>query len=134
MGDSGLRNPFVIQCGECRKILTDSFTLHTIKNGHLVHSFSTVQEERERTVGIDAFDGCMVQDLKCTCGAVVGCYLLSVSEEWNGYAGMYAFRKEGVTSYMLGSVLSKEKCLYEVIDDVEKLKSVVSKIYKKVYQ
>lgn len=76
----------------------------------------------------------MIQDVRCPCKNDVGVYLVSASDEWNGNAGMYCFDKDSVVSYVLGNAVSREKGLSEVIEDVEKLKNVVAKIYKKVYQ
>ncbi|ELA41139.1 uncharacterized protein VICG_01838 [Vittaforma corneae ATCC 50505] len=134
MSEDNLRNPFVVFCKKCNKILTDSFTLNDYRNGYLVHSFSTVKEESRIEVGKDIFQNCLIQKIACACGNDTGVFLASVSGEFNGHANCYAFDKNQVNSYVLGSAVSKEKGLSEVMEDVEKLKSVVAKIYKKVYQ
>lgn len=135
MSEDNLRNPFVLFCKECNHILSDSFSLQDYRNGYLLHSFSTVKEDTRIQSGKeDFFENCLIQKIKCVCNAHVGVYLCSASEEYNGLASMYAFDKSAVKSYMLGSCVNKEKGLCEIIEDVEKLKTVVSKIYKKVYQ
>lgn len=134
MSEDGLRNPFVIQCKDCRKILADSFTLQTMKHSYLIHTYSTVGPEGAPRPGVEAFDRCLVQDVVCVCSARVGVFIVSSSAEWNGNAEMYAFSRDAVTSYVLGNSVSKEKGICELIEDVEKLKNVVAKIYKKVYQ
>jgi len=134
MSEDNLRNPFVVSCKKCNKILTDSFTLSDYRSGHLIHSFSTVKEDSKIETGKGEFEGCLVQRVACTCGKSIGVLLTSAGEGFNGHAGCYAFVKDEVRTYMLGSVIGKEKGLIEVMEDVEKLKSVVSKIYKKVYQ
>lgn len=133
MEDGSLRNPFVVFCSRCSKILTDSFTLFDFKNGHLIHSFCTVKEETDVEMGKDSFGNCMLQRVTCVCLNNVGYFLTSTSGDYNGYAGMYAFDRGSVRSYTLGSVVSKERGLHEIAEDVERLKSVVAKIYKKVY-
>ena len=149
MSEDNFKNPFVLQCKDCNNILTDSFSLQDYKNGYLIHTFSTIKEDKEEDRkdkennrkdkennernGI-LFKDCSIKSLKCTCNAHVGVFLSSVSSEFNGMASMYAFDKLSVKSYMLGSCVSKEKGLCELIDDVERLKSVVSQIYKRVYQ
>lgn len=134
MQDAGLRNPFIVQCRGCRKVLTDSFTLQTMRHAHLIHTFSTVGPCAAAHAGCGAFESCTVQDVLCQCAAHVGFFIVSASAEWNGLAEMFAFTKEQVTSYVLGNTVSREKGIGELIEDVEKLKSVVAKIYKKVYQ
>lgn len=134
MSEDNLRNPFVVFCKKCNRILTDSFTLNDYKCGYLIHSFSTAKEEARIEVGKDIFQNCLIQKVKCACDSSVGVFLASVSGEFNGHANCYAFDKGQVNSYMLGSAVGKEKGLSEVVEDVEKLKSVVAKIYKKVYQ
>lgn len=133
MAEETLKNPFVVFCGKCKHILTDSFTLFDFKNNHLIHSFCTVKQETKIENGEDSFKNSIVQRIKCSCGNCVGFYLTSVSEEYNGYAGMYAFDKDAVASYALGSCINREKGLHEIAEDVEKLKNVVAKIYKKIY-
>jgi hypothetical protein len=133
MADDNLRNPFVVFCSKCSKILTDSFTLFDFKNGHMIHSFCTVREETKVEMGRESFANCMVQRVRCLCSNSIGHFLTSVSGDYNGYAGMYAFDKNSVRSYALGSTVSREKGLHEIAEDVERLKSVVAKIYKKVY-
>lgn len=133
MADDNLRNPFVVFCSRCSKILTDSFTLFDFKNGYMIHSFCTVKEGAKTEMGRGSFTNCMVQEVKCPCSNGVGYFLTSTSGDYNGYAGMYAFDKNSVRSYTLGSTISREKGLHEIAEDVEKLKSVVAKIYKKIY-
>lgn len=133
MSDDSLRNPFVVFCSKCGKILTDSFTLFDFKNGYMVHSFCTVKEEARVEMGRESFTNCMVQKVRCLCSSSVGYFLTSVSGDYNGYACMYAFDKNSVRSYTLGSTVSRERGLHEIAEDVEKLKSVVAKIYKKIY-
>lgn len=135
MTDEGLRNPFVLQCAKCSKILTDSFSLHTVQDSYLVHSFSNVTEVGKECQGENTFKGCTIQPVSCGgCKTPVGVFLISVTGSWNGYAGMFCFEKEKVTSYMLGNTVYKEKSMMEIAEDVEKLKGVVAKIYKKIYQ
>ncbi|KAI4292698.1 hypothetical protein PAPHI01_2427 [Pancytospora philotis] len=134
MSDGGLRNPFVVQCRSCRSILSDSFTLHTLKHGFLVHAHGTLQPAAGVYAGGGLFSKCQLQDLVCACGARTGHFIASGGGEWNGCAEMYAFDKNRITSYVLGTEAATEKSLYEVVDDVEKLKTVVAKLYKKVYQ
>lgn len=130
-----LRNPFVVFCGKCNKILTDSFSLLDYKHSYLVHTFSSVKEEAESCYVDNAiFQNCITKNVKCTCGSHVGVYLSSANEEFNGMSGTYLFDKNSVKSYLLGNSVHKEKGLSEIIEDIEKLKSVVAKIYKKVYQ
>lgn len=134
MSEDNLRNPFVVFCNKCSKILTDSFSLNDYKNGYLIHSFSTAKEDSRVEVGKEEFQNCLIQKVKCGCGNCVGIFLSSAGGDFNGYANCYGFDKGKVNSYMLGSVVNKEKGLAEIIEDVDKLKSVVAKIYKKVYQ
>lgn len=134
MVEDNLRNPFVVFCKNCSRILSDSFTLNDYRSGHLVHGFSTVKQDTRIEMGKGEFEKCLVQCVNCSCGKKVGVFLESTSEEFNGHAGCYAFDRESIGSYMLGSAIGKEKGLSEVMEDVEKLKSVVAKIYKKVYQ
>lgn len=135
MSEDNLRNPFVLFCKHCNHILTDSFSLQDYRNGYLIHSFSSVKEDTRIQSGKESFfENCLIQKVKCACEKPVGVYLCSTNDEFNGFASMYAFEKAAVKSYMLGSCVSKEKGLSEIIEDVEKLKTVVSKIYKKVYQ
>lgn len=134
MSEENLRNPFVVFCKKCNKILTDSFTLNDYKNGYLIHSFSTIKENTRIEIGKDVFENCLIQKIRCPCDNEVGFFLASAGGDFNGNASCYAFNKESVNSYMLGSAVGREKGLAEVMDDVEKLKTVVAKIYKKVYQ
>ena len=136
MTEDSLRNPFVVFCKECNAILTDSFSLQDYREEYLIHNFSTLKEDTKIISCKDEtpFEGCLIQNLKCTCNKPVGAFLTAVTEDFNGCASMYAFNKAAVKSYMLGSCVNKEKGLCEIIEDVEKLKTVVSKIYKKVYQ
>lgn len=135
MSEDSLRNPFVLQCKACGNILTDSFSLLDYRNGYLIHSFSTAKEETRIQSGREGpFEKCLVQKVKCLCNTPVGVFLSSTSEEFNGLSSTYAFDKAASKSYQLGSCVSKEKGLCEIVEDVEKLKTVVSKIYKKVYQ
>lgn len=134
MSEEGLRNPFVIQCKSCKKILSDSFTLQNIQDNYLIHTYSTVSAVEKSIPGTGIFAGCNLTQCKCTCGFDVGFFLVSVSDSWNGYAGMYCFNKDSITSYLLGNVVYKEKGMSELVEDVERLKNVVAKIYKKVYQ
>lgn len=135
MAEDNLRNPFILSCKQCNYILTDSFSLQDYRKGYLIHTFSTVKEESRIQSGKENFfEKCLIQRVKCECGSFVGVFLSSASEEFNGFASMYAFDKSAVKSYMLGSCVNKERGLSEIIEDVEKLKTVVSKIYKKVYQ
>lgn len=134
MSEDNLRNPFVVLCTKCSKILTDSFTLLDYRNGNLIHTFSTVKEQSRVEIGDEnAFKNCMIQKVVCTCHSTVGYFLASASGDYNGYAGSYAFNKNAVCSYTLGNSVTKEKGLYELAEDIEKLKSVVTKIYRKVY-
>lgn len=134
MTEDALRNPFVVFCNKCNRILTDSFTLNDYKGSHLIHSFSTVKEASRIEIGKDTFENCLVQQLSCECGNILGVFLASAGGDFNGHAGCYAFNRESVKTYMLGSAVSRERSLAEVLEDVEKLKSVVAKIYKRVYQ
>lgn len=134
MTEEGLRNPFVLQCKECKKIISDSFSLQTIQDGFLVHTYSTVPAGTPSIQGTGIFSDSLVNLCNCECGCEIGYYLVSASDSWNGYSGMYCFRKSSVTSYLLGNVVYKEKGMCELIEDVERLKNVVAKIYKKVYQ
>lgn len=134
MTEENLRNPFVIACKDCKKILSDSFSLSDYKNDHLIHSFSTVKEKARIFVGSGIFQNCLIQKVECDCGKEVGVFLSSAGGDFNGNAGCYAFEKDSVFSYQLGSVIVKERGLSEVIEDVEKLKSVVAKMYKRIFQ
>ncbi|KAI5176274.1 hypothetical protein PAEPH01_2266 [Pancytospora epiphaga] len=134
MGEAELRNPFVVQCKECNRILSDSFTLQSVKHGYLIHTHAMVQPVGDVALGDGLFENCMLRDVKCRCGVDVGRFLVSVSNEWNGYAEMYGFDKEKIISYVLGNESYREKGVYEMADDIEKLKVVMSKIYRKVYQ
>lgn len=134
MSEENLRNPFVVFCKDCKKILSDSFSLNDYKNDYLIHSFSTVKEDTRISIGKEVFQNCLIQKVKCDCGNDVGVFLSSCGGDFNGNAGCYAFSKNSVCSYMLGSSIGKERGLGEVIEDVEKLKSVVAKMYKKIFQ
>lgn len=133
MSEEALRNPFVIFCNKCNKILSDSFTLLDYKNNSLIHTFSTVKEEEKVEEGQNSFINCLVQNIVCPCGNKVGFYVKSASGEYNGYSETYAFLKDKINSYGLGSSVNREKTLVELSEDVEKLKNVVSKIYKKIF-
>jgi len=134
MRDGELRNPFVVQCRECKKIITDSFTLQTMKHGHLVHTFSTLSPCEPVHAGSGIFENCTLQDLLCQCTTRVGVLIVSAGGDWNGCAEMYAFPKEHITSYVLGNTVFREKGIGELAEDVEKLKSVVARMYRKIYQ
>lgn len=137
MSSENLRNPFVVQCIACKTVISDSFSLQDMKHNYLIHSFCTLNlpEDNVASMSQDAsFKNCIVSDLHCKCGQKVGKRLLSTSLEWNGYAGMYVLEKDSITSYVLGGSSTWEVTLPEISEDVEKLKSVVTKIYKKVYQ
>lgn len=129
-----LQNPFVVQCAGCRKIVADSFTLQTVRDGFLVHSHSTLSATGQPCPGKVPFDDCLVDEIGCACGSPLGFLLVSASAEWNGCAGMYAFDRDRVASYTLGNSLSMAKTAGELTEDIERLKSVVVKIYKKVFQ
>ncbi len=133
MPEDNLGNPFVVFCNKCNKILTDSFTLFDYRNDCLIHNFSTVKEESSVKNGEGSFENCLVQNVKCSCSNNVGYFIKSASGNYNGYSEMYAFFKDSVNTYALGSSISREKSLTELSEDVEKLKNIVSKMYKKIF-
>lgn len=134
MSDENLRNPFVVQCKSCKKILTDSFSLISYKHGYLIQAFSTIKSIKDSHMGSEIFSNCLIETLACECGQKLGVYMVSSSDEWNGFAGMYCMHKENLISYALGNAVCQDKTQAEIIEDIDKLKNVVSKIYKKVYQ
>jgi len=134
MPEDTLQNPFVLQCKKCNQVLTDSFTLQTIVYGHFVHTFSALSPPAEPVPGADEFVDCLVSPLVCACGCAVGKMINSANEDWNGCAGMFAFDKNEVAMYTLGQATPQETSIFQLVEDVEKLKSIVAKMYKKVYQ
>lgn len=128
-----LQNPFVVFCSSCRRILSDSFSLQDLKHDFLIHGYCTVQPSEASYSGKDLFENCLVKDVICPCSANIGFYIVSASVLFNGYSEMFALSKSAVNSYALGSSVLKEKGLLEISEDVEKLKSLVTKIYKKIY-
>ncbi len=137
MPSENLRNPFIIQCSNCKTILSDSFSLQSMKHDHLIHSYFAIEEpspENQYLSKISPFENCVLNDIYCVCGNYIGKKLISSSAEWNGFAGMFAFEKNAIISYVLGGSSYNEITLSELYEDVEKLKCVITKIYKKVYQ
>lgn len=132
-----LKNPFVVQCKACKEVLADSFALLALRDSLLI--FNRVashieKEDEESKAGADIFTDCVLKSLHCHCGAEIGFRMISSNVEWNGHAGHVFLKREALRSYVLGGGVCQEKSLFELIDDVEKLKCVVSKMYKKVFQ
>ncbi|ORD95902.1 hypothetical protein HERIO_2117 [Hepatospora eriocheir] len=133
--------PFVIFCKKCKDIICDSFNLITLNKEYMIFDQLSVvlRVNNENAIKTplnniqEILIDCKYDNLYCSCNNYIGIKMISANKHFNGYSDHYLIFNDYIKSYGLGKNHNVGvKTHQEIVEDIEKLKLVVSDLFKTI--